>query len=92
STLVRILAGVHPPDAGTMTLDGKPLVLTGPADARAAGIAVIYQDPTLFPDLSVAENIFIGRQPLKSWKRIDTAAMRRRANDLFARLGVRLDP
>ncbi|GIJ71867.1 sugar ABC transporter ATP-binding protein [Virgisporangium ochraceum] len=92
STLVRILAGVHPPDAGTMTLDGRPLVLTGPADARAAGIAVIYQEPTLFPDLSVAENIFIGRQPQRSWKRIDTAAMRRRADELFARLGVRLDP
>ena len=92
STLVRILAGVHPPDAGTITLDGKPLVLDGPADARAAGIAVIYQEPTLFPDLSVAENIFIGRQPLKSWRRIDTAAMRRQANELFARLGVRLDP
>src|SRR3712207_2185066 len=65
STLVRILAGVHPPDAGSVTLDGEPLDLEGPADARAAGIAVIYQEPTLFPDLSVAENIFIGRQPQK---------------------------
>ena len=65
STLVRILSGVHPPDAGSMTLDGEPLTLRGPADARAAGIAVIYQEPTLFPDLSVAENIFIGRQPLR---------------------------
>jgi rhamnose transport system ATP-binding protein len=92
STLVRILAGVHPPDAGTMTLDGEPLGLRGPADARAAGIAVIYQEPTLFPDLSVAENIFIGRQPQKSWKRIDTAAMRRKATELFDRLGVHLDP
>ncbi|GAA0933516.1 sugar ABC transporter ATP-binding protein [Virgisporangium aurantiacum] len=92
STLVRILAGVHPPDAGSMTLDGEPLVLRGPADARAAGIAVIYQEPTLFPDLSVAENIFIGRQPQKSWRRIDTAAMRRKATELFDRLGVHLDP
>jgi rhamnose transport system ATP-binding protein len=75
-----------------MTLDGRPLVLNGPADARAAGIAVIYQEPTLFPDLSVAENIFIGRQPLRSYRRIDAAAMREKAKELFARLGVHLDP
>jgi rhamnose transport system ATP-binding protein len=92
STLVKILAGAHAPDEGTLTLDGHPLVLTGPADARAAGIAVIYQEPTLFPDLSVAENIFIGRQPLRGLRRIDAAAMRARAVELFARLGVHLDP
>ncbi|GIH02142.1 ribose import ATP-binding protein RbsA [Rhizocola hellebori] len=92
STLVKILAGVYPPDAGTITLDGQPLSLSGPADARSAGIAVIYQEPTLFPDLSVAENIFIGRQPLRSLRRIDLAKMRARAAELFARLGVRLDP
>ncbi len=92
STLVRILAGAHPPDEGLLTLDGQPLTLSGPADARAAGIAVIYQEPTLFPDLSVAENIFMGRQPLRSLRRIDAAAMRTRAAELFARLGVHLDP
>ncbi|MEV4414911.1 sugar ABC transporter ATP-binding protein [Catellatospora sp. NPDC049609] len=92
STLVKILAGVHSPDSGTITLDGRPLRLSGPADARAAGIAVIYQEPTLFPDLSVAENIFMGRQPLRSLRRVDTAQMRARAAELFARLGVRLDP
>ncbi|MDW5326532.1 sugar ABC transporter ATP-binding protein [Plantactinospora sp. KLBMP9567] len=92
STLVKILAGVHAPDAGELTMDGAPLILTGPADARAAGIAVIYQEPTLFPDLSVAENIFMGRQPLRGLRRIDTATMRRRATELFARLGVPLDP
>jgi rhamnose transport system ATP-binding protein len=64
STLVKILAGVHQPDAGRLLLDGAEVRLGGPADARAAGIAVIYQEPTLFPDLSVAENIFMGRQPL----------------------------
>ncbi|GAA3451305.1 sugar ABC transporter ATP-binding protein [Dactylosporangium matsuzakiense] len=92
STLVKILAGAHAPDAGTLSIDGRPLVLNNPADARAAGIAVIYQEPTLFPDLSVAENIFMGRQPLKSGRRIDAAAMRRLAAGLFARLGVQLDP
>src|SRR5688572_3543609 len=92
STLVRILSGAHQPDAGHLTLDGQPLLLGGPADARAAGIAVIYQEPTLFPDLSVAENIFMGRQPLRSLRRIDSAAMRSRSAELFARLGVSLDP
>ena len=92
STLVKILAGVHPPDSGTFTLDGAPVTFAGPADARAAGIAVIYQEPTLFPDLSVAENIFVGRQPLRGLRRIDVAAMRSRTGELFARLGVRIDP
>jgi rhamnose transport system ATP-binding protein len=92
STLVKILAGVHAPDRGTVTLDGRELVLAGPADARAAGIAVIYQEPALFPDLSVAENIFIARQPLRGLRRIDGAALRARTRDLFARLGVHLDP
>ena len=92
STLVKVLAGVHTPDAGVMALAGEPVSFSGPADARAAGIAVIYQEPTLFPDLSVAENIFMGRQPLRSLRRIDSAAMRRRTVELFARLGVRMDP
>ncbi|MFU8852058.1 sugar ABC transporter ATP-binding protein [Micromonospora sp. SL1-18] len=92
STLVKVLAGVHAPDAGNVLLDGKPVAFGSPADARAAGIAVIYQEPTLFPDLSVAENIFMGRQPLKGLRRINGSAMRERTNELFARLGVRIDP
>src|SRR6516162_3385537 len=66
STLVKILAGVYQPDSGTLTVAGNEVTLHGPAAARAAGIAVIYQEPTLFPDLTVAENMFIGRQPLRS--------------------------
>ncbi|WP_433532269.1 sugar ABC transporter ATP-binding protein [Micromonospora sp. CA-263727] len=92
STLVKILAGVHGPDTGRLLLDGEPVTFGSPADARAAGIAVIYQEPTLFPDLSVAENIFMGRQPRKGMRRIDAPAMRERTNELFARLGVRIDP
>jgi rhamnose transport system ATP-binding protein len=92
STLVKILAGGYEPDAGELLLDGEPLVRSGPAGARAAGIAVIYQEPTLFADLSVAENIFIGRHPLRRLRRIDRAAMRRQTVELFARLGIHLDP
>src|SRR5689334_18992340 len=83
STLVKILAGVHAADRGTLTVDGRPRTFTGPADALAAGIAVIYQEPTLFPDLTVAENIFIGRQPRRSLRRIDPDAMRRESTRLF---------
>jgi rhamnose transport system ATP-binding protein len=92
STMVKILAGVHQPDSGTLLIDGKPAVLNGPAAAKDAGIAVIYQEPTLFPDLTVAENIFMGRQPLRAGRRIDAKAMRAEAAALFAQLGVPLDP
>ena len=64
------------PDAGSVLVNGAEVVLDGPADARDAGIAVIYQEPTLFPDLTVVENIFIGRQPLARGRRIDRHAMR----------------
>ena len=92
STLVKILAGVHQPDSGTLEIGGQPVTLHGPAAAQAAGIAVIYQEPTLFPDLTVAENMFIGRQPLRSARRIDRKAMRAEAATIFAELGVPLDP
>ncbi|WP_327170428.1 sugar ABC transporter ATP-binding protein [Streptomyces sp. NBC_01336] len=92
STLIKVLAGVHRPDTGTVLLDGKPVGFHGPADARDAGVAVIYQEPTLFPDLSVAENIFVGRQPRRSFGRVDHRAVRRATAELFERLGVDLDP
>lgn len=88
STIVKMLAGVHRPDSGTIELNGVPTELHTPADAKAAGIAVIYQEPTLFPDLTVAENIAMGRQPLGRFKTIDRAAMVRQAAQLFTRLGV----
>jgi rhamnose transport system ATP-binding protein len=92
STIVKMLAGVHRPDAGRLLLDGEPLDLSAPADAIAAGIAVIYQEPTLFPDLSVAENIVMGRQPRRSLRRVDHRAASALAAELFARLGVAIDP
>jgi len=92
STLVKILAGVYQPDAGTLTVRGREVTLHGPAAARAAGIAVIYQEPTLFPDLTVAENMFVGRQPLRTGRRIDRRAMHDEAAAIFGRLGVPLDP
>ena len=92
STLVKSLAGVHRPDSGDFEVEGQPVAFRTPADSKAAGISVIYQEPTLFPDLTVAENIFVGRQPRNRFGLIDRAAMRTRAFELFTRLGVPIDP
>jgi len=92
STLVKILSGVYRPDTGRLLLDGQPASFTGPGAARDAGVAVIYQEPTLFPDLSVAENIFMGRQPRAGVRRIDRRAMHLEGARLFERLGVALNP
>ena len=92
STLVKILAGVHSPDAARFEVDGNPVVFRNVADSKAAGISVIYQEPTLFPDLTVAENIYVGRQPKGSLGLIDRSKMRNDAAALFQRLGVQLSP
>ena len=92
STLVKILAGVHRPDAGRLMLDGEEAIFDNAKQSQAAGIAIIFQEPTLFPDLTVAENIFVGVQPLKRFRRIDGRRMRREAAAVFEQLGVRLDP
>ena len=92
STLVKIVAGVHRRDSGEFLLEGVPCDFGSTAESKEAGVAVIYQEPTLFPDLSVTENIFMGRQPLGTGRRIDRAAMYAEAASLFDRLGVRIDP
>jgi rhamnose transport system ATP-binding protein len=92
STLVKIIAGLYRRDGGSVEFQGQPVDFRSTAEAKAAGIAVIYQEPTLFPDLSVTENIFMGRQPTSRWGRIDRRAMRAEATALFARLGVDVDP
>ena len=90
STLVKILAGVHQPDSGELVVDGVARRFATPAEARDAGLAVIYQEPTLFFDLSIAENIFMGRQPVDRIGRIQYDAMRREVDGLLASLGVDL--
>ncbi|WP_028225348.1 sugar ABC transporter ATP-binding protein [Paraburkholderia ferrariae] len=92
STLVKILAGVYRPDSGALRIDGVERQFATPAQAHDAGIAVIYQEPTLFFDLSIAENIYMGRQPLDRFGRIDYDAMRREVAALLASLGVDLKP
>ncbi|MEA2632392.1 MAG: rhamnose transport system ATP-binding protein, partial [Chloroflexota bacterium] len=84
STLVKILAGVHQPDSGTIRLDGETIQIHGPAHARSLGIAVVHQEPRLFPDLTVDENVFIGHAPAGRLGTIDWGGMRRAAQALFA--------
>jgi rhamnose transport system ATP-binding protein len=90
STLVRLLGGVQRPDAGEVLVDGSPVSFHSPVDARAAGVAVIYQEPTLFPDLSVAENVVMGYHPRGALRRIDRRAMHRQVQGLLDRLGIQL--
>ena len=92
STLVKVVAGVYRRDTGELLLDGESVDFGSTAESKAAGVAVIYQEPTLFPDLSVTENIFMGRQLLGSARRIDRSAMYAEAARLFAGLGVHIDP
>lgn len=92
STLVKIMAGLYHRDTGTFEMDGAAVDFRSTAEAKAAGIAVIYQEPTLFPDLSVTENVFMGRQPVGRFGRIDKASMRAEVARLMERLGVRIDP
>jgi len=91
STLVKILAGVHQPESGRLFVNGREVTLDGPGASRAAGIAVIHQEASVFPDLSVAENVFIGREPLRSGRRIDFKTMHEEIAVIVDRLGVRLD-
>ena len=89
STLIKVMTGIHTPDAGTIKSNGEEVTLKGSADAQRNGIAAIYQEPAIFPDLNVAENIFIGHQDrgaLVRWRR-----MYRDAEVILARLDVRMD-
>ena len=91
STMLKILAGVHEHDDGEITLGGSPFIAGSPQASIDQGIAVIYQEPSLFLDLSLAENVFIGRQPKKGIA-IDWKEAQSQAAKLFKELGVALDP
>jgi rhamnose transport system ATP-binding protein len=91
STLVKILGGIHQPDSGRTLINGLPQLIRGPAHARELGIAVVHQEPSLFPDLSVAENVFLGYQPVGRMRSINWGLMRRETEKLFAELDVSMD-
>lgn len=90
STLVGIITGLTEASSGTLEVDGRPVSFRNPLEARAAGVAAVYQDPNLFPHLSVAENIFTGQYPT-GFGLLDARRMRTRASELLGRLGFDLD-
>lgn len=92
STLMKIIAGVHKPDSGTLELNGSPLALTSPLDALHHGISTVFQEFTLIPNLSVAENIFLGREPRKPSGALDYARAEAKATEILARVGLEFDP
>ena len=91
STLVKVMTGVHQPDSGEIYLNGSQVHFSDARQSREAGIAAIYQELSLFPDLDVAENIFVGRQPTTTAGRIDWRNLYSQANQLLDSLGVHLD-
>ncbi|MEY4752019.1 MAG: hypothetical protein RIQ60_4233, partial [Pseudomonadota bacterium] len=92
STLMKIIAGVYVPDGGTLKVKGQPLVLGGPLDALDNGIAMIHQELNLMPFMTVAENIWIRREPKNRFGFVDHAELRRRTQALFDRLVIDIDP
>jgi rhamnose transport system ATP-binding protein len=92
STCVKMLAGVYRPTRGHVVLDNEPVLLGSPLDAQRSGIAVMHQHPGLFPDLSVAENVFMGHMPQHASGAINRGAMRREATSLLASVGLSVDP
>src|SRR5580658_9894529 len=92
STLIKVIAGAHRPDGGEMVIHGRALGGLEPAEARRLGIACIYQQPALFPDLTVAENIALRLAPERGLRRIDWKARREQAAALLGRIGADLPP
>ncbi|MEC0310515.1 sugar ABC transporter ATP-binding protein [Paenibacillus lautus] len=93
STMMKILTGVYQKDAGTITYKGQPVELTNPKAAQDAGISMIHQELNLAPDLTVAQNIFIGREPRRKLRLfLDDQALNRQVKELFERMGLDMDP
>ena len=92
STLMKVLEGVHQPDAGTIELDGEPVSFGSPHDARAQGVSMVFQEFSLVPSLSVAENLSLGAEPRTGGGFLDDAAARRAARERLGRLQAEIDP
>ena len=94
STLIKTIAGVYRPDDGDIRVDGKTALIRSPHDAQALGISTIFQEFTLAPDMTVAENIFLGREPLRfaPLAIVDRRALIRHTRDVLASLDLRIEP
>jgi len=92
STLIKVITGAHQPDGGSIEINGERVAHLSPASAHKLGIACIYQQPALFPDLTVAENIGLRLEPASAVRRVDWAARRTRAAELLQRIGAEISP
>jgi monosaccharide-transporting ATPase len=92
STLIKSLTGVHRIDSGSILLEGREVSFSSVADAQAHGISTVYQEVNLLPNLTVAENILLGREPRHAWGGISGRRMRERARELLAVVGLDIDP
>ena len=93
STLVKCLSGVHRPDAGELRLAGRPIAPASPRHAESLGVSTVFQEVNLIPHMSVAENISLGREPVRRWslRKIKWGEVKQRARDSLGRLGVQVD-
>lgn len=92
STLMKVLSGAYPDHGGEILINGEKTVIPNPRAAEQAGIAIIYQELNLVPDLTVAENIFLGREPVTRWRTLDRRRMERDAKELLAQLNCDVNP
>lgn len=92
STLMKVLSGIYQPDGGVIEVSGKAVTVQGPRAAQALGIGIIHQELALMNDLTVAQNIFIGREPRQSFGRLDEARLNQDAEAIFTQMKVQIDP
>ncbi|MEP6957070.1 MAG: sugar ABC transporter ATP-binding protein, partial [Chthoniobacterales bacterium] len=92
STLIKVITGAHQPDGGTIAINGGRVTQLTPASAQKLGIACIYQQPALFPDLTVAENIALRLEPASVARKVNWPARRARATELLQRIGAEISP
>ncbi|MDR0381687.1 MAG: sugar ABC transporter ATP-binding protein [Oscillospiraceae bacterium] len=91
STLMKILTGIYARDEGSITFEGRPVTFKNPREAQEAGIVIVHQELNMINHLTVAQNVFIGREPMRG-KQIDDGKMNRDAQVIFQKLGIRIDP
>jgi len=92
STLIKVITGAHQPDGGTLEINGERVAHLTPASAHKLGIACIYQQPALFPDLTVAENIGLRLEPASAVRKVNWAVRQTRATELLKRIGAEISP
>ncbi|TAK99914.1 MAG: sugar ABC transporter ATP-binding protein, partial [Verrucomicrobia bacterium] len=92
STLIKVITGAHQPDGGTIEVSGERVAQLTPASAHKLGTACIYQQPALFPDLTVAENIALRLEPATAIRKVNWLARRNRAMELLQRIGAEISP